>query len=155
MSHSATAPGAVTFESVREAMRESVSSGRIGTPVNVRIHWQFSGVKPSAAADVAVQLADAALSLDKPAWRVRTAAENSQVNVLGEDAGGKTVLISLVRGSTPEFALTVFGNHGTLKLEHASLDEDSLPSGDAESVQLFSELLDGENGLGPVRLPLK
>lgn len=142
MSHSAAVSGAVTFDSVREAIRASVNSGRIGTPVNVRIHWQFSGLSPSAVAEFAVQLADAALSLDKPAWRVRTAAENSQVNLLGEEAGGKTVLISLVRGAVPEFAVIVFGNHGTLKLEHARLDEDSLPSGDAESMQLFSKLLD-------------
>ena len=124
------------------SVRASVSSGRIGTPVNVRIHWQFSSLSLPAAAAVAVQLADAALSLEKPAWRVRTAAKNSQVNVLGEDAGGKTVLISLVRGATPEFAVTVFGNHGTLKLEHARLDVDTLPTGNAESVQLFSKLLD-------------
>ena len=143
MSHSATMPGAVTFDSVREAIRTSVSSGRIGTPVNVRVHWQFSSLCPAAAADVAVQLADAALSLDKPAWRVRTAAEDTFVNLLGEDTGGKTVLISLVRRSVPEFTVIVFGNHGTLKLEHASLDEDTLPTGNAKSVRQFSDLLEG------------
>lgn len=143
MSQSATVPGAVAFDSVREAIRSSVSSGRIGTPVNVRIHWQFSSLSPPAAADVAVQLADAALSLDEPAWRVRTAVEDSLVNLLGEDEGGKTVLISLVRRAVPEFAVIVFGNHGTLKIEHASLDEDTLPTGNAESVQQFSEMLGG------------
>ena len=143
MSHSATMPGAVTFDSVREAIRTSVSSGRIGTPVNVRVHWQFSSLCPAAAADVAVQLADAALSLDKPAWRVRTAAEDTFVNLLGEDTGGKTVLISLVRGAVPEFTVIVFGNHGTLKLEPASLDEDTLPTGNAKSVRQFSDLLEG------------
>lgn len=146
MSPSATVPGTVTLESVRSAIQASVRSGRIGTPVNVRIHWQFSDLNPSAAAAVAVQLADAALSLDNPAWRARSGkadSKTSQLNVLGEDASGKTVLASLVRGPVPEFAITVFGNHGTLKLEHAALDEATLPDVEEAVSQLFPDWVDG------------
>ncbi|MFP6764129.1 MAG: hypothetical protein VB858_10935, partial [Planctomycetaceae bacterium] len=48
------------------------------------------------------------------------------LNVLGKDCHGRTLLVTVCQGAAPEFALTVFGNHGVLRLEHAGLDV-SLP----------------------------
>lgn len=138
MSTSATKPGIVTLSSLVSAIRDSVDSGRIGTPVNVRVHWQFSETDLAKAAFVAARIADEALALEEPAWRIRNGAsavtQRRILNLLAEDRRGRTLLATLCRGKVNEFSLTVFGNHGTLRLEHAGLDEsslDELPSSEA------------------------
>ena len=137
MSPPATKPGTVSLDALLTAVRNAVDSGRIGSPVNVRVHWQFSGTDVKAAALAAVRIADEALALDEPAWRVRTgkleASKGRMLNVLGEDRRGRTLLATLCRGEANEFALTVFGNHGTLRLEHAGLDENSLGAVDSDA----------------------
>ena len=164
-------PDTVTLDALLSAIRNAVDSGRIGTPVNVRVHWQFSETDMKHAALVAVRIADEALALEEPAWRIRASeleASNSPLkkgsdplegvatqgktgrpervrhlfqrtakgrilNVLGEDRRGRTLLATLCRGDANEFALTVFGNHGTLRLEHAGLEESSLEPVDTDA----------------------
>lgn len=137
MSPPVTKPGTVSLDALLTAVRNAVDSGRIGSPVNVRVHWQFSGTDVKQAALVAVRIADEALALDEPAWWVRTgklvASTGRMLNVLGEDRRGRTLLATLCRGEENEFALTVFGNHGTLRLEHAGLDENSLGDVDTDA----------------------
>jgi hypothetical protein len=136
MSRPVAKPDTVTLDALLSAIRNAVDSGRIGTPVNVRLHWQFSETGVKHAALVAVRIADEALALEEPAWRVRAseleAAKGRILNVLGEDRRGRTLLATLCRGEANEFALTVFGNHGTLRLEHAGLDATSLDALDTE-----------------------
>lgn len=137
MNAPATVPGQVTFESVLSSIRTAVDSGRIGTPVSVRIHWQCSSSSLREAAVVAVRIADAALTLETPSWRTRpdgTITPQSRIlNILGEDRRGRTLLATLCSGSANELTVTVFGNHGTLRLEHAGLDEGSLTSVNCEA----------------------
>ena len=137
MSTSATNPGTVTLDALLSAVRNAVDSGRIGTPVNVRVHWQFSETDLRKAALIVARIANEALGLEVPAWRVRSgkiaASKGNMLNVLGEDRRGRTLLATLFRGESNEFALTVFGNHGILRLEDAGLDEDSLGTIDEEA----------------------
>jgi len=116
-------PGAVTVHSLLAAIRSAVDSGRIGTPVSVRLHWEFSEIPLRDAAVLAVRIADEALALEQPAWRVRTGNSDRLLNVLGEDRQGRTLLITVCRGTVRGLGLTVFGNHGVLRLEHAGLEE--------------------------------
>ena len=118
-------PGAVTVHSLLTAIRSAVDSGRIGIPVGVRLHWQCTDTGLRDAVLLAVRIADEALSLEQAVWRVRTGRSGRLLNVLGEDRQGRTLLITVCRGAARELGLTVFGNHGVLRLEHAGLEEPS------------------------------
>ena len=118
----------VTFTDLLNSVRTAIDGGRIGTPVNVRIHWQFKEASPLQASQSAVRIADEALAFEDVVWRVRKDREQTprMLNLLGEDRRGRTVLVTLCSGDDPDFEMTVFGNLGTLRLEHAGLDEGSL-----------------------------
>ena len=118
-------PGAVTVQALLKSVRSAVDSGRIGTPVGVRLHWQCADTPLKDAVLLAARIADEALSLEQTVWRVRTGRSGRLLNVLGEDRQGRTLLITVCRGAARDLGLTVFGNHGVLRLEHAGLEETS------------------------------
>ena len=104
-----------------------LSSGRIGQPVNVRLHWQFeSGCQSlESAAITAAALADTVLTLELPEWTVRRNksldSAKGLLNLLGRDTRGRTLLITLASADSPELSLTVYGNHGVARLNGAHL----------------------------------
>ncbi len=124
-STTAVAPGLVTLSSVKTTVLAAVNSGRIGDPVNVRLHWQIeeSTTDLTGAAIVAAGLADAVLSLANPGWRVRTRVDGRLLHILGRDDRGRTTLISLCAGDTSTLAVTVYGNHGVVRLEDSMVGE--------------------------------
>jgi hypothetical protein len=119
----------ITYSELYDAISAVLETGRLGTPVNVRLHWEFSG-----HADVlvtmlpaAVAIADVALELKSPTWRIRRHTTGRTLNVLGSDQRGRTLMISLVSESTPQTALTVFGNHGIVRLDDGWVDPTTIP----------------------------
>jgi hypothetical protein len=119
----------ITFVELSQSVRSVLETGRLGTPVNVRLHWEFSDQEcdiPAVLA-AAVAIADEALQLEQPTWRVRRHATGRTLNVLGTDQRGRTLLITLVARSEPRTAMTMFGNHGIVRFEDGWVDPDSIP----------------------------
>lgn len=119
----------ITFDELCGSVHTVVGTGRLGTPVNVRLHWEFleSESRLPDVLTAAVAIADEALQLDQPTWRVRRHASARTLNVLGSDTTGRTLMITLVAESQPMTALTVFGNHGIVRLEDGWVALDSIP----------------------------
>jgi hypothetical protein len=117
----------VAFEDLTRTLGAMIASGRVGQPVNVRIHWQFEpGVLSlETAAARSAALADAVLELANPHWTIRRSqsadTDAALLNVLCLDDRGRTLLIALATTDSPEFSLTVYGNHGVATLKAATL----------------------------------
>ena len=131
----------VTFADLCQSVRTAVETGWIGTPVNVRLHWQIEGAAAefSTIAAAAVALSDIALKLDEPTWRVRRHTSGRTLHVLGSDRRGRTLMITLVAEAEPATDLTVFGNHGVVRLADGW--------GDPNSIQELSTVPDWLPGL--------
>jgi hypothetical protein len=119
----------VTFPELCTSIRTVINTGRLGTPVNVRLHWEFQESKTelSAVLTGAVALADEALKLNDPTWRVRRHSCGRTLNVLGSDGQGRTLLVTLVAEAGPRTAMTVFGNHGIVRFDDGWVDPHSIP----------------------------
>ena len=119
----------IAFSELCGSITAVLETGRPGTPVNVRLHWEFAervDVSTSIL-PAAVAIADVALKLKSPTWRVRRDATGRTLNVLGSDQRGRTLMISLVSESTPQTALTIFGNHGIVRLDDGWVDPETIP----------------------------
>lgn len=118
----------ITFAELCNSVRAVLEAGRLGTPVNVRLHWEFGESEAGfpAVLTAAVAIADEALQLDETTWRVRRHASGRMLNVLGSDGQGRTLLITLVARSEPRTAMTIFGNHGIVRLDEGWVDPDSV-----------------------------
>lgn len=119
----------ITFNELCSSIHSALNADRLGTPVNVRLHWEFAESESvlTNATIIAVAVADEALQLDKPEWRVRRHASGKTINVMGSDKNGRTLMITLVAHSKPATALTIFGNHGIVRLEEGWIDLESAP----------------------------
>lgn len=119
----------IAFSELCSSISAALETGRPGTPVNVRLHWEFAEHVDISASilPAAVAIADVALKLKSPTWRVRRHATGRNLNVLGSDQRGRTLMISLVSESTPQTALTIFGNHGIVRLDDGWVDPESIP----------------------------
>ena len=112
-----------------DSVERVIQTGRLGTPVSVRLYWEFreSTGQLNTVLAAAVSIADCALGLETPVWRIRRHASGRTLNVIGTDQRGRSLMISLVARSTPQTALTVFGNHGIVRLDEGWIDPDTLP----------------------------
>ncbi len=126
----------VSCAELQSAVNGVVTSGQVGEPVNVRVHWDVADDSADLAEALlaAGALADAALSLTQTRWTVRRDAHDRLLNALGVDDRGRTALLSASRAASDQISLTVFGNHGVARIEQACL-ADALPSGDSSTGQ--------------------
>jgi hypothetical protein len=138
MSHETTASTAssiqqsvsrITYSDLCESIQTVLQTGQLGTPVNVRLHWEFteSASNLMNMLMAAVAIADESLQLKTPTWRVRRHSSDRSLNVLGSDQRGRTLMISLVAEALPQTALTIFGNHGIVRLDDGWVDPVSIP----------------------------
>ena len=120
----------VSFAELQSTIAGVVSSGQVGEPVNVRVHWDVADDSTDLAAAVlaAATLAEVALNLTETRWTVRRDPHDRLLNALGVDDRGRTALLSASRAASDQLSLTVFGNHGVARIEQACLT-DALPSG--------------------------
>lgn len=132
----ATAEIPVSFAELQEAVAAVVTSGQVGEPVNVRVHWDVaddSAELPDAIL-AAATLAAAALHLTETRWTVRRDEDDRLLNILGVDDRGRTALLSVSRSAVDRISLTVFGNHGVARIEHAQSAGELPSEGSAGSV---------------------
>ncbi|MFT5091355.1 MAG: hypothetical protein ACI8P0_004365 [Planctomycetaceae bacterium] len=120
--------GRMTVSELGDSIRTVLETGRLGTPVNVRLHWEFSESANllHTVLTTAVAIADVALQLEEPAWRGRQHEAGRTLNLLGSDRRGRTLMITLVAESMPQTALTIFGNHGIVRLDEGWVDPNSI-----------------------------
>jgi hypothetical protein len=128
--------GRMTVSELCDSIRTVLDTGRLGTPVNVRLHWEFSESARllQTVLTTAVTIADLALQLEEPTWRVRRHESGRTLNLLGSDRRGRTLMVSLVAEAPPRTALTIFGNHGIVRLDEGWVDLTSI----AESAKELS-----------------
>ena len=114
----------ITHSELCDSVERVVQTGRLGTPVSVRLHWEFreSTGQMNTILAAAVSIADCVLDLETPVWRIRRHASGRTLNVIGTDQRGRSLMITLVAQATPQTALTVFGNHGIVRLDDGWVD---------------------------------
>ena len=109
------------FTAARETVGAALRSGRIGTPVAVRIVAHQSADHGSLERAAAAALAAATRWLDSPLERLTALGDvrSGQISVLAQYAGGQTALVSAgSRGvGQPVVEILVTGNRGVLSWE--------------------------------------
>jgi len=120
--------GRMTVSELCDSIRAVLETGRLGTPVNVRLHWEFSESASllQTVLTTAVAIADVALQLEEPVWRGRRHESGRALNLLGSDRRGRTLMITLVAEAPPQTSLTIFGNHGIVRLDEGWVDPTSI-----------------------------
>ncbi len=117
----------MTFNDLRRTLSEALSTGKIGTPVAIRMHVQLadSNVDPLMLLATAMQTVEQVFSARPARLMARENADGRQFNVLLNYAGGETVMLTVGRGSakTASLNLLLIGNHGVIRLEGAELFE--------------------------------
>ena len=125
----------MTIDELRQTLLEARSTGKIGTPVALRVHVQLQDRQANFSIAVAavMQLAKSVLEATPIELTARSDIDRRQLNVLFRYAGGQTVLVTLGRGavSAASLQLLLVGNHGVVRLAGGDgFDERSLTAGD-------------------------
>lgn len=114
----------VSVAAVEASVKEAVANNGIGQPVNVRLHWQAgpeaSDVRQAMAE--ALRLANEILDLSDPTVTTRSAEDGLILHALVRDTQGRSALISIAAGESSTLALTVYGNHGVIRLDETLCD---------------------------------
>lgn len=109
------------FTEIHHALTAAIATGKIGTPVSVRVHLQLPETRADfdAAIDAIVATTKPALHETMQTLQSRVNAEGNQWNVLLRSANGRSLFVTLGRGSArePRLELLVVGNHGVIRLE--------------------------------------
>lgn len=107
---------------LQAALAQAIATGHAGTLVSARLHWQVPfTVSLDDAAVVATELLDRSLHLTTLQWRIHRSQLGGLLHVLGTDDRGRTLVVTLNHGPTSEAQLTIFGNHGVVRLDRADL----------------------------------
>ncbi len=133
-------PGlAMTFDDLKRTLCSVLETGKIGTPVSMRVHWQM----PKTSTDVCAALASGmnlcqSLMKDSPSTLIaRQASVGTQLNVLVTLENGRTVLVTVGSGCVHDavLELLLIGNHGVVRLEGEDQIDEPLLTHDDEVQQ--------------------
>jgi hypothetical protein len=119
-----------TIDELQDAMTAAIATGKIGTPVALRVHAIVTSdsFNPAATLDAVIGLAGTAFPTKPQRLTARSAGAGQQWNVLLNYAGGQTLSFSIA--SNPDRSagnclhLLLIGNHGIVRLEGAELLDD-------------------------------
>ena len=117
----------VSLNDLKTAILAALATGRAGEIVCVRLHWPLPETQNAAERQVliaAVDLVDVALNLGPTRWRLRRAGDGRLLHLLGVDDRGRTAVVTVTRGVTDKAQLTLFGNHGVVRLDQADIQDD-------------------------------
>ena len=120
---------AVSQNDLKSAIVAALATGRAGEIVSVRLHWPRleTAASERQVLIAAVDLIDVALKLGPTRWRLRRAGNGRLLHLHGVDDRGRTALVTVTRGFADNAQLTIFGNHGIVRLDRADL-LDEMPS---------------------------
>ena len=121
----------MTLNELNNTLSETVSSGKIGTPVSLRIHLQLSDSQVDLVEALAALMRVSLPLFQTNARRLMARRDSGQrqLTALFSLAGGQTVLVTVGRGAVDNGSLhlLLIGNHGTVRLEGSEqFDEESL-----------------------------
>jgi hypothetical protein len=121
-----------TLDDLQTALSDTLATGKIGTPVSLRLHLQLTEPDADlfAAMSAVMQMIEPVFSSSSARLRARQDADARQLNVLLDYTNGETVLLTLGRGCAkqPSLNLLVVGNHGVVRLEGGEMIEESAGS---------------------------
>ena len=114
---------AVSLNDLKAAIVAALATGRAGEIVSVRLHWPLPETTATERQILiaAVDLVDVALRLGPTRWRQRRAGNGRLLHLLGVDDRGRTAVVTVTCGISDNARLTIFGNHGVVRLEQADL----------------------------------
>ncbi|MFQ5730658.1 MAG: hypothetical protein ACE5KM_01760 [Planctomycetaceae bacterium] len=106
---------------IRRTLQNVIDTGKLGTPVSIRVHLQLPGPdgNPTALLDQILEMLQPCLDEFPAELHSRRHRNHSQTNVLLRTPTGKTVFVTIGFGSAEEamLHLLVVGNHGMAQLE--------------------------------------
>lgn len=135
----------MTFDDLKRSLYSVLETGKIGTPVSMRVHWQM----PGTSTDVCVALASSmslchSVMKGSPSTLIaRQTSGGTQLNVLVTLENGRTILVTVGSGavSYSVLELLLIGNHGIVRLEgEGRIDELRLTNDD--DVQRWKTVVD-------------
>lgn len=143
------------FHEIHQSLTAAMATGKIGEQVSVRVHLQLppANADLNAALDSIIAMTDPAVSQPMTKLQSRVHADGNQWNVLLQSANGRTLFVTLGRGSVQEatLELLVVGNHGVIRLEggrvvFTAVGDNAVPT--AKSITAWTELVkqSHENG---------
>lgn len=111
----------MTFQSLFATVRDAVATGKIGTPVSLRLHADFPDASMDLGAVVDTIMTETGPLFPAARWTVmaKRNASGRQLTALLQNDAGRTVFVTLNCGGTraARLSLLVIGNHGVLRLE--------------------------------------
>lgn len=112
----------IDIADLRTSLTQAVATGRVGLVVSARLHWQIPfEASLEEAALISSELIDDVLRLTSTRWRIRRSDRGGLLHVMGTDDRGRTIVVTINHGPTADAQLTLFGNHGVLRLDRAEL----------------------------------
>jgi hypothetical protein len=120
----------MTTDDLQNALTAAIATGRIGTPVALRVHAIVASdsFNPAAALDAVIGLAGTAFPTKPQQMTARSGGAGQQWNVLLIYAGGQTLSFSIASSPAStggnRLHLLLIGNHGIIRLEGKELVDD-------------------------------
>ena len=112
----------IDIDELRTSFTQAVATGRAGVIVSARLHWQIPfEASLDAAALIACNLIDEVSRFSLMQWCVRRSDRGGLLHVMGTDDRGRTIVLTINHGPTCDAQLTLFGNHGVVRLDRAEL----------------------------------
>jgi len=135
----------MTLEHLRQSLLTVLQTGRIGSPVSLRLHLQLSDAQYDSNAALAslMPLCKAVFHSTPAGLSARRDSGQTQLNAMVSFSGGETLLVSVGQGFSEEtrLDLLLIGNHGVVRLEGNDPLE-NLPAVDVDQVQQWSAAVD-------------
>lgn len=113
-----------TFDDLSRAVTAALETGKIGTPVAMRLYVRCAddSIDPAAVLNAAASLAGAIFSASPQNLTARFSEDRRQLNVLLGYADGQTLLLSVIGDVAGDGCdLLLIGNHGIVRLEGGEL----------------------------------
>jgi hypothetical protein len=145
----------MTLDDLDRTLTDALSTGKVGSPVALRLHLQLA----DSAADLAqataalMRLAETVFSETPSRVTARTRDETPrQWNLLCNYPGGQTVQLTLGCGAAASSTLHLLlvGNHGVVRLEGAELFDDTSLSATDEETNHWQQTVE-QNATGVAR----
>ena len=143
----------MTLDDLNHALRQTIDGGKIGTPVALRMHLQFSDDSTDQLAVIAgvIERANGLFASGPSRCMVRS-NRDQQVTALISYAAGQTLFVTVGRGvaTQSQTHLLLIGNHGVANLDGLEFDEAAFCSKDEESASwrgLLQASLDGKQAV--------
>ena len=123
----------MTLVDLHKTLTDALATGKIGTPVSLRLHLQLADPSTNLATTMAAVMRIAETVFDIPSATLSAQRDvgERQLNVLIESANGQTVSLTIGRGCTDVATLDLLlvGNHGVVRMDGTEFfDEASLES---------------------------